>query len=224
MRLARLNPQSRMLARRLPKPAPGTPGKLPPGEDRDPDGTPDDVPPGSQGIRKGKEEGQAARVSAREGPSQDQPEPAEEPPSRFAELNRVEAACRAALGDKAPVDVVIGPMALLVRDGIPLDRVSVILQSEARRTRRSPIRTWSVWASIVREKHAGAGPALRGAKPAPPPDDSPRQHFPGGYSATESVILACQKRGQWIDEWGPKPGDPNCRIPQHLWVEPERLH
>ncbi len=145
-------------------------------------------------------------------------------PLARAELDEVEAACRDALGEAAPADPVIGPMALLIQDGIRLDRMTLILRSEARRPRQKPIRTWGIWAKIVQERHADGSAPASSDKPAHPPDDSPRLQFPGGFSATENSLITCQRRGLWADEWGPKPGKPGCLVPERLWVTEAQIH
>lgn len=71
--------------------------------------------------------------------------------SQSSQLRIAEANCRNALGDCAPLDLVIGPMMPVIAE-FGSDRVSEILRSEAMRPRRAPIRTWKIWAEIVRER------------------------------------------------------------------------
>jgi hypothetical protein len=101
---------------------------------------------------------------------------AERPPDPGAvvgksELDRVEDACRSALGDAQPQDLVIGPMVEIVRK-FGQERVLLCLESEARRPRRKPIRTWKIWAEIVEESLAAPPPrpwsAASGQSAAPP--------------------------------------------------------
>jgi hypothetical protein len=67
-----------------------------------------------------------------------------------SELDLVENACRSALSEKAPCDLVIGPMVEIVRK-FGQERVSLCLQSEARRARHIPVKSWKLWAKIVGE-------------------------------------------------------------------------
>lgn len=80
--------------------------------------------------------------------------PPDEPANR---LDRLTAACSAALGQSAPADAVIGPMLPLV-DAFGERKVLETLASEARRPRRKPIRTWALWAEILREALVAAPP------------------------------------------------------------------
>ena len=64
------------------------------------------------------------------------------------ELDLVENACRLALSDNAPCDLIIGPMVEIVRK-FGQERVSLCLQSESRRHRQIPVKSWKLWARIV---------------------------------------------------------------------------
>jgi hypothetical protein len=105
---------------------------------------------------------------------------AERPPDPGAvvgksELDRVEDACRSALGDAQPQDLVIGPMVEIVRK-FGQERVSLCLASEARRPRRKPIRTWKIWAEIVEESLAAPPPrpwSAASGQSAMPPSERP---------------------------------------------------
>lgn len=46
---------------------------------------------------------------------------------------------------------------------------------------------------------------------------SPRIDFPGGYHATEGLIVRLIREGKRLpSEWGPQPGEEGCRVPQRL--------
>jgi hypothetical protein len=79
-----------------------------------------------------------------------------------SELDAVETACRAALGEAQPQDLVIGPMVEIVRK-FGQERVSLCLASESRRPRERSVRTWKIWARIIEE-------ALSAPPQRPPPD------------------------------------------------------
>lgn len=94
------------------------------------------------------------------------------PASRREEFDKIEAACREALGESAPIDLVIGPMVALVDQGLTIGTIVNVLLSESRRKRSKPIRTWKIWADIVVEKLADA-PKLNGyANGASPANDT----------------------------------------------------
>ncbi len=48
-------------------------------------------------------------------------------------------------------------------------------------------------------------------------DACPVIDFGRGYTAPESTVVAMLKRGTWPGDWGPKPGQPGCRVPERLW-------
>lgn len=72
-----------------------------------------------------------------------------------ARLDRILSECCEALGQAAPADPVIGPMLPLI-EAFGERRVLETLASEARRPRRKPVRTWALWAEILRESLAAA--------------------------------------------------------------------
>jgi hypothetical protein len=150
-------------------------------------------------------------LAARAGPENpDEPKPIDQ-----AELDRVEAACRTALGELAPADLVCGPIALVCRQ-FSLSSVVLALQSEARRPRRKPIRTWALWADIVAET-LKQKPFEKSQDPLPATE--PRVDFGGGFSAPHSTIRIMISRGKWPVDWGPKPGEAGCRVPPELLAE-----
>ncbi len=53
--------------------------------------------------------------------------------------------------------------------------------------------------------------AAGGQKPA-----EPRVDFGGGVSASEPMVVDFLKRGEWLDQWGPRHGQPGCRVPERL--------
>ncbi|MGJ0397429.1 MAG: DUF1376 domain-containing protein [Methylocystis sp.] len=133
-----------------------------------------------------------------------------------SELDAVEAACREALGEAQPQDVVIGPMVEIVRK-FGQERVSLCLASEVRRPRRRPIRTWRIWAEIVAETLAGA-PRAPSAQ-APP--DEPAGFFVDRQRAQIREWIDTGKRNAAWNEsvFGPPPDQPGCRIPNELLAE-----
>jgi uncharacterized protein YdaU (DUF1376 family) len=143
------------------------------------------------------------------------PEPTGPPPLGRADLDRIETACRDALGDQAPADPVIGPMAMLVSQGVTLGQITTILASEARRKRAKPIRTWGVWSKIVAERLADA-PTV--AAHVDPPND-PRISLAGGQTVLTSTVRKFHREGRWFDNWGARPGEPGCRMPSSLVEE-----
>lgn len=146
----------------------------------------------------------AASAAIRERPPPDDPPPGASPsvPNEFDQLQR---ACCAALGDAAPADVVIGPMMEIVRK---FGKTAVLdaLQSEGRRPRRKPIKTWSLWATIVRE-------ALASSPPAAADEPAAERGVDIGYAgiiwseSTARRILErwSEDRSTWRDAWGPPP-------------------
>jgi hypothetical protein len=129
-----------------------------------------------------------------------------------ARLDDVEAACRAALGEAAPLDAVIGPM-LPVVEKFGAARVSLELASQARRKRRRPIKSWRLWAEIVAETLAEQPRA-----PPPPAEDmTPLLH---GESVPRAALLAAIERwnagGDWPSSLGGPPHRHGCALPEEL--------
>jgi hypothetical protein len=144
-------------------------------------------------------------------------------------LKKVEDACRRALGEAAPADAVIGPIAL-VAERHTLARVIICLQSEARRPRKSPIRTWQLWADIVDEQLSRT-PSQGNGSTAPAPKPKPkyeRTTFMDGFRplVTDANLLVHIERffrdGTWIFE-SPPPGEPGCKVPADLLEGLERI-
>ena len=100
------------------------------------------------------------------------------------DFDKVESACRKALGDLAPVDVVIGPIIALIRQGVALPAIVDVLVSEAKRPRQKPIRTWGVWATIIAERMAEA-PKISAAAPSEKTYD-----FGGERKYAESFLIS----------------------------------
>lgn len=132
------------------------------------------------------------------------------------ELDRVQAACCAALGEKAPVDLVIGPMVEAFRQ-FGEKRVLDTLRSEARRPRQKPVKSWKLWAVIVGEASASA--------PRPPsaqaPPDEPAGFFVDRQRAQIREWVDAGKRSAVWNEsfFGPPPDEPSCRIPHEMLAE-----
>ncbi|MCW6512626.1 hypothetical protein [Lichenifustis flavocetrariae] len=140
-------------------------------------------------------------------------EPHHDDPDEFA---KVQAACVKAIGDGHPADPVFGPIMILIDRGISVREITTVMRSEAdaRRARgRPPIKFWSKWAEIVVERLNAApkvAPERSGA-------GEPRIDFGGGCSAAESTIISVLGRGGWLAQWGAKPGEAGCKVPERLW-------
>jgi len=107
----------------------------------------------------------------------------ESEPVTKTQLDDLDAACRAALGEAAPVDAAIGPM-LGVVEKFGQRRVSLELASQARRKRRRPIKSWRLWAEIVAESLAGEPAA------GPPPEAQDMVALRHGEAAPRAAVLA----------------------------------
>jgi hypothetical protein len=137
---------------------------------------------------------------------------AERPPAPGArltksELDAVETACRAALGEAQPHDLVIGPMVEIVRK-FGQERVSLCLASEARRPREKPIRTWKIWARIVAESLVDALPRSASSASAGPPERAFHigwQDIEWSETAARANLMRWEETGFWADAWGPIP-------------------
>jgi hypothetical protein len=131
-------------------------------------------------------------------------------PATGAKLDEIEAACRAALGEAAPVDVVIGPM-LAVVERFGAERVCLALASEARRKRRRPIKSWRLWAEIVCE-------SLAEEPRAPPPAPGEMAALLNGESVPRAALMAAIERwnagGDWPTSLGGPPRRHGCALPE----------
>ncbi len=127
-----------------------------------------------------------------------------------ARLDEIEAACRAALGEAAPVDVVIGPM-LAVVEKFGAERVCLALASEARRKRRRPIKSWRLWAEIVCEQLA--------EEPRAPPLEEMAPLL-NGESVPRAALMAAIDRwnagGDWPTSLGGPPRRHGCALPEEF--------
>jgi hypothetical protein len=127
-----------------------------------------------------------------------------------AKLDEIEAACRAALGEAAPDDVVIGPM-LAVVERFGAERVCLALASEARRKRRRPIKSWRLWAEIACE-------SLAEEPRAPPPAPGEMAALLNGESVPRAALMAAIERwnagGDWPTSLGGPPRRHGCALPE----------
>ena len=127
-----------------------------------------------------------------------------------AKLDEIEAACRAALGEAAPVDIVIGPM-LAVVERFGAERVCLALASEARRKRRRPIKSWRLWAEIACE-------SLAEEPRAPPPAPGEMAALLNGESVPRAALMAAIERwnagGDWPTSLGGPPRRHGCALPE----------
>ncbi len=138
-----------------------------------------------------------------------------------AQLDDLEAACRAALGEAAPADAAIGPM-LGVVEKFGRERVGLELASQARRKRRRPIKSWRLWAEIIAESLAGEPAA------GPPPEPEETVALRPGERVPRAAVLAAIERwnagGDWPSSLGGPPHRHGCALPEEflaLCVEPE---
>jgi len=130
----------------------------------------------------------------------------------ITELDLVESQCRQALGEQSPCDVVIGPMAEIVRK-FGQERVILALASESRRRRKKPIKTWKLWAQIVSESLIAAEGVDTHKSQAPPHTEPIERRVDMKYAGVklpESILLAAIERWKksecsWLSGWGPPP-------------------
>jgi len=190
----------------------------------------------SKGQGQYKGQGQTdnlpAQRSVPDTPAESDRPASERPPDPGArqtksELDAVEAACRAALGEAQPQDLVVGPMVEIVRK-FGQERVSLCLASEARRPREKPIRTWKIWARIVVESLIDPAARSAPAASAGPPERAFRigwQDLEWSESFARMALNRWEADGVWFDAWGPIP--PQSRrlreIAAELGVEITRL-
>jgi hypothetical protein len=117
------------------------------------------------------------------------------PASRREEFDKIEHACREALGESAPDNFVIGPIVALVDQGLALTSIVNVLLSEARRKRAKPIRTWKVWADIVNEKIAES-PKLGQKSNGHAPPDGPTIDLGGGPWEEGYIVRLIEKQAE----------------------------
>lgn len=159
-------------------------------------------------------------VNPADNPSVKAPVKAQKPESRIqtpepatgARLDEIETACRAALGEAAPADVVIGPM-LAVVERFGAERVCLELASEARRKRRRPIKSWRLWAEIIGEQ-------LAEQPRAPPPAPEQMVDLINGESVPRAALMAAIERwnggGDWPTSLGGPPRRHGCALPEEF--------
>jgi hypothetical protein len=140
------------------------------------------------------------------------------PQTPRSRLDEIEKRCREALGEQAPVDLVIGPMAALVTAGHSLDAICDVLASEVRRPRPSPIRTWKLWAQIAHEKLiTGPPPQLTPATaPAAPKREWSLEMMRDGLWSV--VIDTWDRSGNWPPNIGPPPDEPGTNAPMKILI------
>lgn len=110
--------------------------------------------------------------------------------------------CRQALGEAAPVSPVIAPMMALIRAGYRIERICDVLRSEARRPRRSPVKTWELWRTIVQDVLAAPQP------PPPRLDDQSVKSWELPFRQWKAA------RGHWPGgKYGPSPLEAGCMVP-----------
>lgn len=131
------------------------------------------------------------------------------PPSN--DLDRVQAACCAALGVSAPADLVIGPMAEMFRK-FGEQSVLEALRSEARRARKKPVKSWRLWAMIVDEALAGAEKLAPAAHSGGPSERLIDLDYAGVQMPEKNLLAAIERwrksPASWLrNVWGPPPDE-----------------
>jgi len=150
-------------------------------------------------------------------------------PEKIYDLDEIELACREALGNEiAPADPDIGPMALCAGK-YTLDAVCTTLESQARKRRRSQVRTWKLWAEIVTEALAKERPP-DAPKIVKPPDgsfyaalDSPQWNaWSAHWRKAKGTGPPTDPRGGWRfpSEWPPGFAVPANQPAQHSGAQP----
>ena len=168
-------------------------------------------PPVNPGVNPPVNPADKAGVKAQKPESRIQtPDPENSAAATGAKLDGIEAACRAALGEAAPDDVVIGPM-LAVVERFGAERVCLALASEARRKRRRPIKSWRLWAEIV-------GELLAEEPRAPPPAPEEMAALLNGERVPRAALMAAIERwnagGDWPTSLGGPPRRHGCALPE----------
>ncbi|WP_262298408.1 YdaU family protein [Microvirga sesbaniae] len=164
-----------------------------------------DEAPASSGANQRREEKSREEPHHAEGP-----ETSQQPPA--LDDRTLEAALREAAGfdnDPSPGLFVVGPVHALMAEGYDLDRhILPVVRSLKAQGKR-----WSSWRYIVPAvREHKAGPAAPGAASAP---EDPARIRRGLLAMARGFVL----EERWSDAWGPRRGEPGCRIPDAVWRE-----
>lgn len=130
----------------------------------------------------------------------------------------LEASLREAAGlvdDPSPNLFVVGPVHALIGEGYDLERhILPVVRSLKAQGKR-----WSNWRYIV--------PAVREQNAAPAAPDKVQAAAPVDEAKIRRGMIAMAKGfivdGRWSDSWGPRRGEPGCRIPDDIWAEADNV-
>ena len=193
--LANLNPHSRVLAKRFAKSTTGAPDNLPPGDDRpsggSSTGSPSDIPSGSQG--KGSKEKGTNPPTSHSGPAAE---------VRVGVVRLFEQANSPTIPDTSGVEV------WLAQGYLPDLILAVVKAGLASNPSARSLRYFEPALKRAHEEKPAATAASDSKEM--------RVEFGGGYSAPASTIRSIWGQGKWLQDWGPRPDEPGCRVPEEL--------
>ncbi len=236
-RLAALNPQSRLLKRRVKERAPIGNGSQSRDAERDCNGHPDFVQPGAPpghppDIPPGALDASHRGPKGREGKGKDIDNSQQRSPvaagGAVLGYQQLEAALREAAGlenNPAAGLLVIGPISDLLDEGFDLDRhVLPVLRAKAAAGKFG--RSWNFYVEAIRDARQKTGSP--GSKPVPPGTDPrliaghPQElifDLGGGFTCPlrnlENTLRLWRERGFWTAPT-PAPGQAGCRIPDEF--------
>lgn len=129
----------------------------------------------------------------------------------------LEAVLREAAGlenDPAPNLHVVGPIHALIGEGYDLDKhiVPVLKALKAKGKRWT---NWKYPVAAIREQNAAPSAP---AGTAPPPAQDPAKIRRGQLAMAKDYI----RDKAWSDSWGPRRGEPGCRLPADIWEEADQ--
>lgn len=177
---------------------------------------------GARGIATQKPEARSQKLDSAAAAADDPPDP----------RARLEAECRGLVGQE-PVLLAqdFHALAALLDDGLTEDDIRTgIAEGIAKADPTYRFRSWrdfAKWARTAGKNRLAGKPRPNGSAAPPNNPDDPRIRFPGGIEWPSSAVRAAVERWErdpstWPgNTLGFPPGDPSCRVPQHLL--PERL-